>query len=63
MGGVNGRFVSGCELGSYMLNTYSRIPVTQSQEYDNVFRLVIPVSDRNPYIFKVDVFTTQAKYE
>jgi len=29
----------------------------------NVFRLVNPAYDRNPYIFKVDVFTKQAKYE
>jgi len=30
---------------------------------DNVFRLVNPVYDRNPYIFKVNVFAKQAKYE
>jgi len=30
---------------------------------NNVFRLVNPVYDRNPYIFKVDVFTKQVKYE
>jgi len=30
---------------------------------NNVFRLVHPVIDMNTYIFKVKVFTKQAKYE
>jgi len=48
----------------YVLNTKSRIHETQPHEYmNNVFRLVSPVCDRNPYICKVNVFTKQAKYE
>jgi len=30
---------------------------------NHVFRLVNPVYDRNPYLFKVNVFTKQAEYE
>jgi len=30
---------------------------------NNVFRLANPVYDMNMYIFKVDVFIQQAKYE
>ena len=30
---------------------------------NNVFRLVNPVYDMDTYIFKVNVFTKQAKYE
>jgi len=30
---------------------------------NHVFRLVNPVYDRNPYMFKVDVFTQQTTYE
>jgi len=30
---------------------------------NNVFRLVSPVYDMDMYIFKLDVFTKQAKYE
>jgi len=30
---------------------------------NNVVSLVNPVYDRNPHIFKVNVFTKQAKYE
>jgi len=30
---------------------------------NNIFLLVIPVYYRNLYLFKVDVFTKQAKYE
>jgi len=30
---------------------------------NNVFRLVHPVYDMDTYIFKVNVFTKQAKYE
>jgi len=29
---------------------------------NHVLRLVNPVYDRNPYMFKVNVFTKQAKY-
>ena len=30
---------------------------------NNVFRLCNPVYDRNPYMFKVKLFTKQVKYE
>jgi len=30
---------------------------------NTVFRLINPVYDRKPYIFKATVFTNQAKYE
>jgi len=30
---------------------------------NNVFRLVNPVYDIDTYIFKVNIFTNQAKYE
>jgi len=30
---------------------------------NNVFRLVNPVNDMDIYIFKVNVFTNQAKYK
>jgi len=46
-----------------MLNMYSRIPVAQPQEYKYVFRLDNPVCDMDTYIFKVTVFTKQAKCE
>jgi len=46
-----------------MLNRYSRIPGTLPHEYDNVFRPVNPVLDRNMFIFKVTVFINRVKYE
>ena len=38
--------------GAYVLNRYSRIPVVTQphKRMNNVFRLVNPVFDRNPYI-------------
>jgi len=44
---------------AYVLNMYSRIPVTHKNT-NNVFRLIHPIYNRNPYIFKVHVFTKQA---
>jgi len=48
---------------SYVLNRYSRIPVAQPQDMNNVFRLVNPVCDMDTYIFKASVFTKHDKYE
>jgi len=43
---------------TYVLNRYSRISVAQPHEY-----LVNLVYDMDTYIFKVNVFTEEAKYE
>jgi len=49
---------------TYVLNRYSRIPVTQPQENTNtVFRLVDSVYDMDMYVFKLNVFTKQVKYD
>jgi len=47
--------------GPYVLNTYSRIPGRSHNNVNTTFRLGNPVYDRSPYIFKVNVFTKQAK--
>ena len=46
-----------------MLNRFSRIPVRNHTNMNNVFRLVNLVYGMDTYIFKLNVFTKEAKYE
>jgi len=47
----------------YVLNIYALFLWRNHTNKNNPFRLVCPIYDMDTYIFKVGVFTQQAKYE